>query len=153
MNRETYKGLIKKLKNNEIFVFGSNPQGRHGAGAANIAYKKFGAIYGQGRGIQGQSYALVTKNLKSNYLEKETNILYNKKGLKSLSPKQIIFNIKELCSFARKNRDKKFLIAYLGISNNITLNGYSCEEMVSFFKQCKPIPKNIIFEENFNKMI
>ena len=50
---------------NTIFVFGSNPEGRHGAGAAKIAREKFGAIYGQGEGLQGNAYALPTKRIKS----------------------------------------------------------------------------------------
>lgn len=47
-----------------IFVFGSNPEGRHGAGAAKVAVKMFGAKYGQGEGLQGNSYALPTKELR-----------------------------------------------------------------------------------------
>ena len=57
---------ITKLEPNYIFVFGSNPEGRHGAGAAKAALK-FGAKYGIGRGLQGQTYALVTKNLKEGF--------------------------------------------------------------------------------------
>lgn len=37
-----------------IFVFGSNPEGRHGAGSARVAVKHFGAIYCQGEGLQGE---------------------------------------------------------------------------------------------------
>ena len=55
------------LKDNEIFVFGSNPEGRHGAGTAKIAKEKFGAVYGVGRGLTGQCWALPTKNLKPNF--------------------------------------------------------------------------------------
>ena len=50
---------------NTIFVFGSNPEGRHGAGAAKIAREQFGAIYGRGEGLQGNAYALPTKRIKS----------------------------------------------------------------------------------------
>ena len=67
MNRVTPK-VIKGLKENEVFVFGSNKQGRHGKGAALTARTKFGAIYGQARGLQGQSYAIVTKELRSDYI-------------------------------------------------------------------------------------
>jgi hypothetical protein len=42
---KTYQGAISFLEKNQIFVFGSNTQGRHGAGAAKTAYSKFGAIY------------------------------------------------------------------------------------------------------------
>ena len=45
----------------EIFVFGSNLAGRHGAGAAKSAVQQYGAIYGQGIGLQGSSYAIPTK--------------------------------------------------------------------------------------------
>ena len=45
-----------------IFVFGSNEAGRHGAGAAKHAREKWGAIYGQGVGMQGDSYAIPTKD-------------------------------------------------------------------------------------------
>ncbi len=48
--------------NNEIFVFGSNLAGRHGAGAAAVARKKFGAIAGIGRGRMSCSYAIPTKD-------------------------------------------------------------------------------------------
>lgn len=57
---------ITSLKDNEIFVFGSNTAGRHGDGAALAAVKKFGAVLGVGVGMQGNSYAIATldKNLK-----------------------------------------------------------------------------------------
>ena len=48
---------IVTLQPNEIFVFGSNLEGQHAGGAAYLAYKRFGAIWGQGVGLQGQSYA------------------------------------------------------------------------------------------------
>jgi hypothetical protein len=51
---------ISQLAANEVFVFGSNLQGHHYGGAARIANEKFGAIFGQGVGLQGQSYAIPT---------------------------------------------------------------------------------------------
>ena len=51
---------ITSLGENEIFVFGSNLAGSHGGGAALLAYRKFGAIWGQGVGLQGQSYGIPT---------------------------------------------------------------------------------------------
>ena len=51
---------ITDLRPDEVFVFGSNLAGRHGGGAAWIAYRQFGAILGQGVGQQGQSYAIPT---------------------------------------------------------------------------------------------
>ncbi len=51
---------ISSLKDNEIFVFGSNAEGHHGGGAAAAAMHNFGAIWGQGEGLQGHSYAIPT---------------------------------------------------------------------------------------------
>ena len=48
------------LAPNEVFVFGSNPQGHHGGGAALIAYREFGAVWGEGRGHHGSTYAIDT---------------------------------------------------------------------------------------------
>ena len=78
---------------NTIFVFGSNPEGRHGAGAAKVAREKFGAIYGQGEGMQGHAYALPTKDLRV----KENN------GYRSISKEQIIENIKKLYKCANEH--------------------------------------------------
>ena len=51
---------IVSLRPNEVFVFGSNRSGWHGGGAAVMAYMFFGAVWGQGVGLQGQSYAIPT---------------------------------------------------------------------------------------------
>ena len=59
-NRAFTPDKISELKNNEIFVFGSNLQGAHGGGAARVALNNFGAVWGQGVGLQGQSYAIPT---------------------------------------------------------------------------------------------
>lgn len=52
--------FIREVGENEIFVFGSNLAGQHAGGAARIAHSKFGAIWGQGEGLQGNSYAIPT---------------------------------------------------------------------------------------------
>lgn len=51
---------ITELAPDEIFVFGSNLAGHHMGGAARTAMERFGAEWGQGEGIQGQSYAIPT---------------------------------------------------------------------------------------------
>lgn len=51
---------IRELAPDEIFVFGSNLAGHHGGGAARVALDRFGAQWGVGEGIQGQSYAIPT---------------------------------------------------------------------------------------------
>ena len=58
--KRTTPELITHLQPNEIFVFGSNLKGMHGGGATWIAYRKFGAIMGQGVGLQGRSYGIPT---------------------------------------------------------------------------------------------
>ena len=60
MSRKYTPDHITHIEPDEIFVFGSNLQGMHAGGAARIAYNKFGARWGQGVGIQGQSYAIPT---------------------------------------------------------------------------------------------
>ena len=59
-NRRYTPEMITQLVGNEIFVFGSNLAGRHGSGAARLAYNRFGAIWGIGVGLQGHSYAIPT---------------------------------------------------------------------------------------------
>ncbi len=51
---------IRELAPNEIFVFGSNLDGFHAGGAARAAVNQFGAVWGQGVGLQGQCYAIPT---------------------------------------------------------------------------------------------
>lgn len=52
--------LIERLQPNEVFVFGSNVNGQHCSGAARMAFDRFGAVWGKGVGIQGNSYAIPT---------------------------------------------------------------------------------------------
>lgn len=61
MDRITPK-KIEDLEKNQVFVFGSNESGIHGAGAANLAYKKFGATLGQGFGMSARTFAIPTKD-------------------------------------------------------------------------------------------
>lgn len=60
MDRQYTPDNITHLEPDDIFVFGSNLDGMHMGGAARVAYDKFGAVWGQGVGIQGQSYAIPT---------------------------------------------------------------------------------------------
>lgn len=134
----SYEGLITPDENT-IFVFGSNPEGRHGAGAAKIAKEKFGAIYGQGEGLQGNAYALPTKDLRV----KENN------GLRSISPEQITESIRKMYEVARQNLSKQFKVAFINGLNETTLNGYTGAEMIKMFKDAGPIPSNVIFSKNW----
>jgi len=122
--------VINKLSSNQIFVFGSNTQGRHGLGAAKIAMK-WGAKYGQSRGKQGNTYAICTKDLR--------------KGKRSVSLKEIKEQIDELINYAKSNPNLEFLVTKLGCG----LAGYSEREISSLFS--KDIPDNIKLPEEFIK--
>ena len=59
-NRAYTPERISELRENEIFVFGSNLAGAHGGGAARLAYNRFGAVWGEGVGLHGKTYAIPT---------------------------------------------------------------------------------------------
>ena len=150
---KTYEGKVNSLAPNQVFVFGSNPEGRHGAGAAQLAKNKFGAKYGQGRGTQGQSYGLVTKNLTPGFVEPSTGIKYEEAGEKSVSPEQIIENIDELYQTAMANPDKEFLVSdYTTAPGKKNLNGYTGQEMADMFS-AYPIPSNVVFNKEFSALL
>ena len=136
-HRKTYTGMINQLLPNQIFVFGSNTQGRHSKGAALTARNKFGAIYRQAEGPQGQSYAIITKDL-------------TKSTHPSRTEDQIIEQIHNLYEYARQNPDKEFVVAYSGTGSN--LNAYSNEEMANMFAS-EEIPSNLVFEQTFDELV
>ena len=135
--RKFYTGNITP-DTNTIFVFGSNTEGRHGAGAAKVAREKFGAIYGQGQGLQGNAYALPTKDLR----------VKENRGLRSISKEDIVESIKKLYETARQHPFKMFKIAYRN-THSISLNGYTGLEMIDMFLEAGPIPDNIIFSQEW----
>ena len=135
--RKTYSGLIHYLNDSQIFVFGSNTQGRHGKGAALTARVKFGAIYGKPEGIQGKSFAIITKDL-------------TKKAHPSRTTAQIISQINKLYEYATLHPDKEFIIAYKCGDHN--LNAYSSEDMAKMFAS-RDIPENIIFDKLFYELV
>lgn len=104
---------ITELKENEIFVFGSNEAGIHGAGAAKIAKEKFGAIQGIGEGEQGQTYAIPTKD----------------KDIKTLDILEIRKYVLEFIEHAKKNPDKIYLVTEIGCG----LAGYEPYQIAPFF--------------------
>lgn len=134
---EYYTGNIKPSPE-VIFCFGSNPEGRHGKGAAFIARKDFGAKYGKGEGLYGNSYGLPTKDLR----------VKKNGGFKSISPSDIVDNIKKLYDVARNNPDKKFMIAYRNTEKK-SLNGYTGYEMIKMFKKAGNIPVNIFVSKEW----
>lgn len=124
-----------------IFVFGSNPEGRHGAGAAKVAREQFGAIYGQGEGLQGNAYALPTKDLR----------VKENRGYRSISKEQIVNNIRKMYRTAMQNPNKKFMVGYRNAINEMSLNGYTGGEMIDMFIEAGNIPSNVFFSEEWAK--
>lgn len=89
---------IETLSKNQIFVFGSNENGHHAGGAARQALDKFGARWGQAKGLQGQSYAIATLD----------------RDMRKVPPSYILEQFIELNAFAGSNPDKEFLLTLIG---------------------------------------
>ena len=90
--------MITELKDNEVFVFGSNEAGIHGAGAAKQALEEFGAEKGKGFGWFGQSYGIPTKD-------------YN---IRSLPLPTIEMYTGEFLRIAKTQPDITFLVTAIG---------------------------------------
>lgn len=84
---------IDTLKPNEVFVFGSNIAGRHGGGAAALAVRKFGAVFGQAEGRQGNSYAIPTVGV---------------------TEEQINEAVQRFCNYAGHHSELTFLVTPVG---------------------------------------
>ena len=119
--------FITELKENEIFVFGSNLQGMHGGGAARIAYEKFGAIWGQGVGLQGQSYGIPTMH----------------GGVDAIKP-----YVDEFIKFAKSHPEMTFLVTRIGCG----IAGFRDEEMATLFENAKEL-ENICLPKSFHEYI
>ena len=119
--------FITELKESEIFVFGSNLQGMHGGGAARIAYEEFGAIWGQGVGLQGQSYGIPTMH----------------GGVDVIKP-----YVDEFVNFAKSHPELKFLVTRIGCG----IAGFRDEEIAPLFKDAIEI-ENIYLPKSFYYVI
>jgi hypothetical protein len=113
-----------------VFVFGSNLAGRHGAGAALYARKYFGARYGQGAGLQGNSYAIPTKD----------------KALGILSLAEIRLYVRQFISFAAHNPDMKFNVTRIGCG----LAGYTDADIAPMFNN---VPPNVTLPQSFREVL
>ena len=114
---------ITSLQPNQIFVFGSNLQGAHGGGAALAAYNYFGAIWGQGVGLQGHSYAIPTMQ----------GPVY------SIKP-----YVDEFIEFARKHPEYEFLVTRVGCG----IAGFKDADIAPLFKDALEID-NIRLPQSF----
>lgn len=126
---------IEILKENQIFVFGSNANGYHAGGAARQALDKFGACWGKPKGIQGQSYAIVTLDENMHrvplcYIEEQ---------------------LEELREFAIRHPDKEFLVTAIGCG----IAGFRIKEIATVIrdigKNAGAWPSNVVFPEEFKK--
>ena len=113
---------IDTLARNEVFVFGSNYGGKHNGGAARAALMKFGAIYGQGVGLQGQSYAIPTTG----------------------NPQTMVRAIHEFIVFAKANPQMRFLVTAIGCGNA----GWRPDQVAPIFRDAVDVP-NITLPKSF----
>ena len=118
---------IDTLLPKQIFVFGSNALGYHTGGASGIARKKFGAIWGQPEGLQGQSYAIPVD--------------YGKDIRKDLEVKNAV---NRFITFAKDHPELFFLVTRVGCG----IAGYHDEEMARFFKDALEL-KNVSLPKSF----
>lgn len=117
---------ITRLGANEVFVFGSNEQGLHYGGAAKTALENFGAIMGQGNGLQGKSYAIPSMS-----------------GLGVMGE-----YVKEFCEFAKANPEKRFLVTEIGCG----IAGFQPSEVAPLFECCLEI-ENICLPSSFWELL
>lgn len=99
----------------QVFVFGSNLPGLHGRGAAKFAVQHFGAVYGQGEGHQGNSYAIPTK----------------KRWNKALQLSDVRKHVERFIHFARSNPDLQFFITRVGCG----LAGFTDSQIAPLFRE------------------
>lgn len=126
-NRAFTPDKISELKNNEIFVFGSNLQGAHGGGAARVALNNFGAIWGQGVGLQGQSYAIPTMQ----------------GGVETIKP-----YVDEFIDFAHQHTELQFYVTRIGCG----IAGFRDKDIAPLFTKAIELP-NIILPKSFVEII
>ena len=118
---------IDILEDKEIFVFGSNLAGHHGGGAARAANMKFGAEWGVGVRLTGQSYAIPTMQ----------------GGVETIKP-----YVDEFIRFAQANPELKFLVTRIGCG----IAGFKDEEIAPLFDKAMQVP-NIYLPETFFKIL
>ena len=119
--------LITEVAEDQVFVFGSNLAGMHGGGAARTAVDHFGAIWGQGVGLQGRSYAIPTMH----------------GGVDEIKP-----YVDDFIEFAKQHPEKKFLVTPIGCG----IAGFTPEEIAPLFAGAKDM-ENVWLPESFIQII
>jgi hypothetical protein len=118
--------------NNQIFVFGSNREGRHGKGAAKMAMLNHGAIYGQAEGLQGDSYAIITKELRSDK--------------PPVTVSEIADGVRRFLIFAAKWQATEFNVTPIGCG----LAGFTPAVIAPMFKDA---PSNVLLPSEFDEVL
>ena len=126
-NREYTPDRISELRENEVFVFGSNLAGAHGGGAARLAYNRFGAVWGQGVGMQGQSYAIPTMH----------------GGVDVIKP-----YVDEFVQYAKTHPKLKFFVTQIGCG----IAGFIPEEIAPLFREALDV-ENVILPKVFVEIL
>lgn len=115
------------MKQNEIFVFGSNLAGAHAGGAARVAVNKFGAVWGQGVGMQGQCYAIPTMQ----------------GGVETIKP-----YVDEFITYAKQHPELKFLVTPIACG----IAGFTPKEIAPLFSAAIDV-ENVILPKSFVDII
>ena len=126
-NRRYTPERISELKDNEIFVFGSNLAGAHGGGAAWLAFKQFGAVLGEGVGMYGQTYAIPTMQ----------------GGVETIKP-----YVDDFIRFAKEHPGLTFLVTRIGCG----IAGFRDEQIAPLFADAINV-ENIILTMSFVKCL
>ena len=113
---------VSVLAEGEIFVFGSNAQGLHMGGAARFAWERFGAVWGQGEGLQGRSYALPTME----------------------GPDALRAAVERFTAFAKEHGELTFLVTPVGCG----IAGYDDREVAPLFAEAADLP-NVHLPQSF----
>ena len=116
--------IITRLEPEEVFVFGSNAAGFHGGGAARVAYEKFGAVWGEGHGHHGQSYAIDTMS-----------------GLEVIREE-----VARFIDYAHSHPGLTFLVTPIGCG----IAGHATEDVAPFFDD---VPPNVILPVVFTGVL
>lgn len=119
--------FITELADDEVFVFGSNLRGMHGGGAAALAHRRFGAVWGQGVGLQGKSYAIPTMQ----------------GGVETIRP-----YVDEFIAFAKEHRELRFLVTKIGCG----IAGFREEDIAPLFADALNLD-NVILPKTFVEIL
>ena len=118
---------IETLQEGQIFVFGSDEQGRHDGGAAQLAMERFGAVNGQAKGLQGRSYAIPTSGVPLGGIAR---------------------NVEEFIWFANRHPEMTFLVTRIGCGGA----GYTDEQIAPLFAFAYNLP-NVFLPATFWKIL